>query len=113
MYTLADVPYVPGVYVVYGKNRRVQYVGSSVNLHLRLYAHKQSHSSVGKLVNDRNCPVKYRPCVRFGDWLMVELRLIKRLRPPLNQQGNRSGRVRPAKATVYRDGNRIMSIPMA
>lgn len=80
----------PGVYVVY-VNGRVWYVGSTANLNRRFEKHeflgrrsgtKPRYSSGDKVW------IKYKECYRYGSWLMIELRLIKRLRPMFNVRDN-------------------------
>ncbi len=72
----------PACYVVYSKGRHV-YVGSAIHLRRRMGAHTSSSSP---WCNMPDLTVKYRPSVKYGDWAMVELRLIRRLLPELNMQ---------------------------
>jgi hypothetical protein len=83
-----SVPRVAGVYVVYLGNRIV-YIGSSWNL-----AERFSRYPI-RCVEGVWCTpwggsvhltVKYKQSRRFGDWLMDEARLIRRLKPMCNKQ---------------------------
>lgn len=74
-----DAPTTPGVYAFY-ENGKVVYVGSSVNVSRRIRQHLLSYERF------RHYAMKVRPSRRYGDWLMIELRLIKRLNPLLNLQ---------------------------
>lgn len=56
------------------------YVGSTSNLNTRMRQHRSSD----KCVDPESIVVKYRPSKRYGDWAMLELRLIRRLRPSGN-----------------------------
>ena len=77
---VTDAPETPGVYafVIAG---RVHYVGSSLNLASRLRTHLL-HSPLLHAAT-----VKIKRSRRFGDWLMWEARLIRRLRPAGNARG--------------------------
>jgi excinuclease UvrABC nuclease subunit len=73
-------------------NDRLVYVGSSQNLQRRLmdYLIAPSYSS-GISTPWGFCDrveVRWKESRRYGDWLMWEARLIKRLRPPMNTLGN-------------------------
>jgi predicted GIY-YIG superfamily endonuclease len=76
-------PDAPACYVVYSRGTLV-YVGMAFNLRNRMSSHHSGGSS--GWCNLPNLVVKYRPSRKYGDWAMVELRLIKRLRPPCNAQ---------------------------
>lgn len=84
-------PRGPACYVVYVDGRLV-YVGSTENLYSRLRNHITD--PIGFPGRFRTPwgeglagVVKYRPSRRFGDWLMVEARLIRRLKPFGNVRG--------------------------
>lgn len=82
----SDLPPVPGCYAIYLKSR-LFYVGSTKNLRLRFRGHQIDANRVAYKTfagSPKDIQIKYRPSVKFGDWAMVELRLIKRLQPPLN-----------------------------
>ena len=69
----------------------VIYVGSTGNFRLRLSAHRSA------LLNDidpERLSIKIHRGHRYGDWLMREARLIRRLQPRLNCVGS----VRPRRA---------------
>lgn len=76
-----DVPSIPCCYVFLNRAGKAIYVGSTHNLNLRLAQHRRViQLSAAAYI------VKYRPSKKFGDWLMLEARLIRRLRPILNKQ---------------------------
>jgi predicted GIY-YIG superfamily endonuclease len=80
---------VPGVYAIYFDDRLV-YIGQSSNMRTRISAHciRQGYSKYlnwGEKFNvGLSCYVKVSPSIRYGDWAMRELRLIKRLQPSGN-----------------------------
>lgn len=100
-----DFPRVPACYVVYLEGR-LAYVGSTQNLDGRLNKHFSPHrysawidTPWGRFIN---IVVKYKPTRKFGDWAMIELRLIRRLDPPENirsspDPANRSARRRASE----------------
>lgn len=73
-----------GVYAIYFDGDLV-YIGSGVNLQGRITAHEWflRHSidwqTPGRVV------IKFRRSRRYGDWAMIELRLLRRLSPRLNK----------------------------
>jgi len=89
------IPREPGVYV-FIRDRRVVYVGMSANLHARLAAYRPRRRPVDYDTDDHS-PVlhpyadgsilKISVSRRYGDWLMRELRLIRKLRPLHNLAG--------------------------
>lgn len=109
-FALDDFPAAAGCYVVLcdpkfdpvlGKppGTCVLYVGQSTNLRARFRQHALSVPQMPAKFRHlpypagftstpwgvfENVRVKYRPSVRYGDWAMVELRLIRRLRPRFN-----------------------------
>ncbi len=70
------LPDCPGVYVLYWHGELI-YVGSTVSVLNRL----EDHRTEGLIRFDR---VKYKLTRKMGDWAMIEVRLIARLRPRLN-----------------------------
>lgn len=74
------IPSVPGCYafLIDGK---VVYVGSSNNLALRMRAHR----NCGKFPIE-SIELRIRPSKKYGDWAMIELRLIRRLKPVFNSK---------------------------
>lgn len=74
-----------GVYVIYLKDGHV-YVGSAGNLRKRLEKHPfimRSQSVRCDLLH-----VKFKRCYAYGYWLMLEARLIKKMKPDLNLRGH-------------------------
>lgn len=73
----------PCCYVVYSQGVLV-YVGQTVNLRHRMSTSRSwkrnPWSSLPELV------VKVRISFKYGDWAMVELRLIRRFQPSMNSQ---------------------------
>lgn len=87
-----DVPSCPGVYAIYKGNELV-YVGQTSNLRKRLTTHRCSaRGGNTRRLTAIDCLgttalwFKVRPCDhRFGEWLSLEYRLLRRLRPKLNR----------------------------
>jgi len=88
--SLHDLPFVPGCYVI-SLPGQVFYIGSAVNLRVRLFAHQRSGQTLGIFLRENagRAVVKYRPSTTYGDWAMRELRLIRKLQPCLNTCGKR------------------------
>lgn len=83
-------PAAPGCYVIY-LDRQIIYIGQSENLWNRIRKYEI------RLVGDRyvtpwgigdRVEMKYKLSSRYGDWLMREVRLIRRLQPRGNKRGN-------------------------
>lgn len=68
------------------------YVGSTERLNDRFRAHRIVPSYGNDYLTPwgscRNISFKYKASVRYGDWAMIELRLIRRLKPTLNARGS-------------------------
>jgi hypothetical protein len=75
--TLDSIPSFPGVYVFIHEGKAV-YVGQSINLKQRLL----THDKIGRLSD--GSVIKYKLVDKIGAWLMLELRLISKLRPQWN-----------------------------
>jgi excinuclease UvrABC nuclease subunit len=78
----SKLPDVPGVYVVY-MNGHVYYIGSSSNLCRRIRKTFQQYERTS--MRESSFEIKYSLSRRYGDWLMREARLIRRLSPRANQ----------------------------
>ena len=89
---LAVAPAAPACYVVY-IDGRLGYIGQTNNLRRRMAGHgidisRYSDSYRTPWGTARQIHIKANFGVRFGDWAMRELRLIRRLRPHLNCVGS-------------------------
>jgi excinuclease UvrABC nuclease subunit len=86
-----DIPPAPGVYA-FVRAGRVVYVGQSTNLRKRLASYAYRWSEGRWRIDPRidGCVVKVSRSRRYGDWLMREARLIRRLRPKYNVAGKES-----------------------
>lgn len=92
----SDIPAGPGVYV-FIRDGRVVYVGQSVSLRARLTNYRPTYlgppnygeAAIGWKYHpiQRGCVLKISESKRWGDWLMRELRLIRRLKPEHNSYG--------------------------
>ena len=80
------VPEAPGCYVL-GQAGLPLYIGQSVNLRDRLKEHgwKIQQGEVFTSWGSFRASIKIRIGLRFGEWLMLEARLIRRLRPSFNK----------------------------
>ncbi len=80
----------PGCYAIYLDGRLV-YVGSTQSLRDRLTTYRIREGYGGGYLTPwgqfDSVRIKVRRSVRFGDWAMYELRMIRRLKPPLNCLG--------------------------
>lgn len=85
------LPNSAGVYAIY-LNRKLVYIGSSANLRRRLNQHNIVPSSPGYVrTNWGRLKVslvhfKWKVTRRYGEHLMLEVRLIRRIRPQFNRQ---------------------------
>lgn len=74
------LPSLPCCYVIFSAAGSVLYVGQTTNLRNRFRTHRQGKAFPA------GSYFKARFGERYGDWAMRELRLIKRLRPPMNSR---------------------------
>lgn len=77
----------PAVYVIYDGGK-VVYIGSTAGLRYRLKAHR-----AGILKKLQNPRIKFSFTKHYGDWLMREARLIKRLKPVCNNSSAHKKRI--------------------
>lgn len=90
------LPGTPGCYAIYEDDELV-YIGSSFNIRDRIKSHPIEISHYSNTLETpwgvfRNWKIKFKTSVRYGDWAMIELRLINRLQPKFNKVGiRRSG----------------------
>ena len=85
-------PDIEACYVVYCDGQ-LTYIGCAENLRKRFHC-RFEYARYSATINTPwggflNVKVKYRPSRRFGDWAMIELRLIRRLQPKGNRKGIR------------------------
>lgn len=90
--TLRDtLPRVPACYVVY-LDGVLSYIGQSVDFGKRISMHGIRLTYGASIATKWGCfksvVIKARFADRTGDWAMREIRLIKRLQPPLNCAGS-------------------------
>jgi excinuclease UvrABC nuclease subunit len=99
---LNPMPTAPGVYAIHYDGRLV-YIGSSVDVRNRFFLHNFRHSYARSihtpwddLPPETVITVKFKRSLRWGDWLMWEMRLIRKLQPPFNRQytGRKVKRIR-------------------
>ena len=71
----------------------LKYIGSTSNLRNRFCGHsirhgyaKNIHTPWGDFSNTTKIELKYKASIKYGDWLMIEARLIKRLQPEFNRK---------------------------
>ena len=86
------LPTVECCYVVYFGGQ-LKYIGSTNNLRNGLSGHafrfsygKSFITPWGEFPLPLKVEIKFKPSRRYGDWLMLEARLIKRLLPAFNQK---------------------------
>lgn len=95
-----DVPQEPGVYAIY-IDRVLVYIGQSTNLFQRLCSYNINFARYSDSIetpwgNGFKVHCKYSLSSRYGDWLMREARLIRRLQPSGNKRGNKTWRANAA-----------------
>lgn len=81
----------PCCYVIYFDSQPI-YIGSTNNLRARFLGHsfRYGYAKVvmtpwGDFDSRMKITIKYRPSKKYGDWLMIEARLIMRLQPIFNK----------------------------
>lgn len=95
-FSSVKIPNSAGCYVVYAHGKPI-YVGQTTNLRKRIKSYEFNYA---RYSNGIHTPwglcddlfLKIRPSIRYGDWAMIELRLIKRLQPRFNCVGSTKGR---------------------
>jgi excinuclease UvrABC nuclease subunit len=86
------IPRCPGCYVIYCDGKPV-YVGQTTNLNKRFKSYEINYAPFSTQIVPPWCRcdslfIKIRPSKRYGDWAMIELRLIKKLQPIYNCAGS-------------------------
>lgn len=86
---------IPGVYVIFGDGNLL-YVGQSTDVRKRICCHGVRFGYSNYILtpwgNFSNIKIKIKYSSKFGDWAMIEQRLIYRLSPPNNRIGILRGR---------------------
>lgn len=87
-----NLPVVACCYIIYFDGE-LKYIGSTNNLRNRFSGHairygyaKNIHTPWGDFPSSIGVIIKYRPSTTYGDWLMREARLIKKIQPPFNRK---------------------------
>lgn len=83
---------------------KLGYVGQTISLKRRLRSYRIRYSGsviVTPWGKFSRVILKVRPSVKFGDWAMVELRLIKRLQPPYNCSGSIRPRINLGQRGIF------------
>jgi excinuclease UvrABC nuclease subunit len=89
---LTHIPKVAGCYAVYC-NKKLIYVGQSTNVNKRIASYEFNYTRYSDSIHTpwgicKSLMIKIRKSVKYGDWAMIELRLIKRLKPRFNCVGS-------------------------
>ncbi len=89
---LQEVPDATGVYLLYGENRHLLYVGKSLHLRARVMAHFQSDHTGGRDMQlaQGTRHVEYRRTAGELGALLLESRLVKELQPAFNRKLRRA-----------------------
>jgi hypothetical protein len=78
-----SLPTLPCCYVIFSGGQLI-YIGSTENLHYRMMiCHFRNGGKFNRFLSG-GVVVKAKFPHRFGEWLMIEARLVSRLSPPLN-----------------------------
>lgn len=91
-----SLPNEPACYAVYfidyEERRTLVYVGSTANLRARMGSHGFNYHRYSNRIKTRwhddvaQLYIKYKLSSEYGDWAMLELKLIMRLRPMFNRK---------------------------
>lgn len=93
------LPVISCCYVIYFDGQ-LKYIGSTNNLRNRFSGHSIRYGYAKNLVTPwgifdfpLSMVIKYKPSKKYGDWLMLEARLIRRVQPEFNQKlkGRKNG----------------------
>jgi len=86
----SNLPRLACCYVIFF-NDEMKYIGSTNDLRNRFSGHSfrygywnNIHTPWGEFPATTKFVIKYKPSKKYGDWLMIEARLIKRLQPQFN-----------------------------
>lgn len=92
MESMFKLPVVACCYCIY-INGDLVYIGSTSDLRNRFSGHAFGHGYAKNFHApwcDYDLPVeiilKYKPSSKYGDWLMIEARLIRKIRPVFNKK---------------------------
>lgn len=84
------LPIIPCCYALYFDGE-LKYIGSTNNLRNRFAGHairfgygKDLITPWADFPDSVRVTIKYRPAKKYGDWLMIEARLIYRIQPEFN-----------------------------
>jgi len=85
---LEDMPEAPGVYLFFGENDLPLYIGKSVNIRARVYAHFSSdHASAKEMrISQQVQRVEWQETAGDFSALLLEARLVKQRQPLHNRQ---------------------------
>lgn len=93
-----ELPTGPGCYAIYCDGQLI-YIGQAGNIWVRLKSYRIGYGFTNTIFTPWGCCdslcVKVRTPRRFGEWLMTEARLIKRLLPRFNCVGGARKRNTP------------------
>lgn len=85
-----ELPKEPGCYAFYMDGELV-YIGQTQNLRSRLGMHNVRPGYYGEMITPwgtcKSVSLKIKTAIKYGEWAMRELRLIRRLKPPSNRSG--------------------------
>lgn len=81
------LPHTPGVYIFYGKDKEVLYVGKSIDIKTRVMSHYSSDHRSGKELRmlDETADIGYHQTTGELSALFLESKLIKELNPVYNR----------------------------
>ena len=87
----------PGCYVFF-IDGQLKYIGQSSNVRARLnfYGIRRGYQKENIKTpwgDGKSVVLKVRNCRKYGDWAMIELRLLRRLQPPENCAFSKKGRI--------------------
>jgi DNA polymerase-3 subunit epsilon len=101
-----DLPELPGVYLLYGADGELLYVGKSINIRDRVRSHfSGDHASAKEMEICRQVQrVEYRQTAGELGALLLESKLIKELRPIYNSMARRKRSLIVARSRTTRAG---------
>ncbi len=89
-YALLEAPKLPACYAIY-MDDRLRYIGSTDRFRVRMQSHLKVTGYSGWSTTPwgqfKSVKVKAKFPSRYGDWLTLEARLLRRLRPEFNKKG--------------------------
>jgi len=107
-----DLPHAPGIYIFYGSDDEVLYVGKSVDIKTRVLSHFSADRRTGKerTLCEATAHVEYEETSGELSALLLESMRIKELMPIYNRKLRKAKRLAVASSSLNEAGHRVASV---